>query len=181
MHDSPTRRHAVARLRGAQAGFLAHGMLLTVPTPQDLLGIQNGPGLNIPMTSRLVDRIRDRVAHPVIAAGFATTLFTGIRPTRVAVQPPHRRRRHCAGDLPTRRHRDPTEVGDHRVLPCPAGGPHAAAGQREFARAELANPGRRLFTPAAMSTERIAAAAVNSGRRLPDRPALDRPAPMRQE
>ncbi|HEY5882361.1 MAG TPA: hypothetical protein VIU11_25850 [Nakamurella sp.] len=52
---------------------------------------------------------------------------------------------------------------------------------REFARAVLANPGRRLFTPAAMSTERIAAAAVNSGRRLPDRPDLDRPASMRQE
>lgn len=46
VHDSPTRRHTVTRLRGAQARFLAHGLLLTVPTPADLLGTLNGPGLN---------------------------------------------------------------------------------------------------------------------------------------
>jgi hypothetical protein len=39
VHDSSTRRHTLTRLRGAQAGFLAHGVLLTIPNTEDLLTV----------------------------------------------------------------------------------------------------------------------------------------------
>src|SRR5690349_9582134 len=46
-----------------------------------MLDVLSGPGLNtVPVTRWLVDRIRAGVAHPVIGAGLATTLFTGMRP-----------------------------------------------------------------------------------------------------
>ena len=33
VHDSPSRHHTLARLRGAQAGFRLHGLMLNIPHP----------------------------------------------------------------------------------------------------------------------------------------------------
>ncbi|MGW1738587.1 hypothetical protein ACWCPQ_07205 [Nocardia sp. NPDC001965] len=73
--DSPGRGHTIARLRGAQAGFLLHGMRLDLPAD---LNYSVGPGLT---TERLddetVQRIRTRTTNPVDAAALATVLCTG--------------------------------------------------------------------------------------------------------
>lgn len=72
---SPGRAHTIARLRGAQAAFLLHGMRLDLPPD---LTYSVGPGLT---TTRLdegtVERIRARTGNPVDAAALTTVLFTG--------------------------------------------------------------------------------------------------------
>ncbi|MET8799436.1 hypothetical protein ABZV91_23925 [Nocardia sp. NPDC004568] len=72
---SPGRGHTVARLRGAQAGFLLHGMRLELPPD---LNYSVGPGLT---TTRVEDstigQIRARTANPVDAAALTTLLCTG--------------------------------------------------------------------------------------------------------
>lgn len=75
VRDCPTSQHAVAQLRGAQAGFLLHGYWLQVP----FTGRVGGPGLtSTPVTAETVTRIRAAVSHPVLAAGVALALFTGV-------------------------------------------------------------------------------------------------------
>jgi len=82
---SPSRRHSIARLRGAQAGFLLHGLLLTLPDDLDDAG---GPGLTgLPFTTGLASRVRDGVASPVHAAALAAALFTGLDPPSLATIP----------------------------------------------------------------------------------------------
>ncbi|WP_141704057.1 hypothetical protein [Planobispora rosea] len=69
-------RHTLARLRGAQAGFLMHGVLLNMPIDLDLL---HGPGItSTPLTSAIITRIRSHTAHPQHAAALAASLFTNI-------------------------------------------------------------------------------------------------------
>ncbi|MDJ0336752.1 hypothetical protein [Cryobacterium sp. PH31-O1] len=81
VNDSPTRAHTLARLRGAQAGFWEHGLLLGIPPARDLMDVLSGPGLNtVPFSQDILQRIRTGVAHPMVAAGMATSLFTGISP-----------------------------------------------------------------------------------------------------
>lgn len=59
VQDSPTRAHTLARVRGAQAAFLAHGYLLTVPDTDALLHRLHGPGLDTaPFTEATAGRIR---------------------------------------------------------------------------------------------------------------------------
>lgn len=83
--SSPTRRHNIARLRGAQAGFLLHGLLLTLPS--DLDGA-SGPGLTgPPFTAELAERVRAGVASPVHAAALTAALFTGLDPPSLAAIP----------------------------------------------------------------------------------------------
>ncbi|MDP4512105.1 hypothetical protein [Nonomuraea turcica] len=74
--DCPTREHAIARIRGAQAGLFLHGYLLTVPI---LMGRPAGPGLIAQLTAEDAERIATHLAHPVHAAALATALFTGAR------------------------------------------------------------------------------------------------------
>lgn len=75
VHDSPTPRHTLAQLRGAQAGFLAHGQHLAIP---DLTGL-GGPGLtSTALTDDLAARIRAGTGNPVLAAGLALALITGL-------------------------------------------------------------------------------------------------------
>ncbi|WP_204078465.1 hypothetical protein [Planotetraspora phitsanulokensis] len=71
--DSSSQRHTLARVRGAQAGFLLHGLLLhALP---DLS--TSGPGVGGPsFTPAMAARIRTRIAHPQRAAALATALFT---------------------------------------------------------------------------------------------------------
>ena len=88
VHDSPSRTHTLARLRGAQAGFRLHGFKLGIPPSQRVLDVLSGPGLDAPLvTARTAGRIRAGVAHPVIAAGIATVLVTGVEPLALASMP----------------------------------------------------------------------------------------------
>ncbi|MGW5383460.1 hypothetical protein [Nocardia sp. NPDC003963] len=73
--DSPGRGHSIARLRGAQAGFLLHGMRLDLPSD---LNYSVGPGLtSVHIDNRTVEQIRARTTNPVDAAALATMLCTG--------------------------------------------------------------------------------------------------------
>lgn len=173
VHDSPTRRHTVTRLRGAQAGFLAHGLLLIVPTPPDLLCTLNGPGLNtVPVGGQLIDRIRGSVAHPVTAAGLATTLFTGIRPPALqysglttdadAVRATYR-------PVGTRTRPGPVITA---LFPIPRTARPLLKAAHQYCQYLLPHPRRRLFTPAAMTTEQITAAAAACRIQLPEQADL---------
>ncbi|WP_240649064.1 hypothetical protein [Streptomyces sp. Z26] len=73
--SSPSAAHTVARVRGAQAGFLSHSVLLNVP---DDLTSCAGPGLTtVPITPRTVHTITVRLPNPLRAAAIAALLFTG--------------------------------------------------------------------------------------------------------
>jgi len=88
VHDSPSRHQTLARLRGAQAGYRLHGLMLSIPSSQRLLEVLSGPGLNAPLvTAATARRIRAGVAHPVIAAGIAVVLLTGVQPLALASTP----------------------------------------------------------------------------------------------
>ncbi|MEU8252243.1 hypothetical protein [Nonomuraea sp. NPDC048916] len=84
--DCPTRGHAIARIRGAQAGFFAHGLLLAVPP---LLDRATGRGLVTQLDAEQADRIRSHVLHPVHAAALAAVLCTGADPADVAAAAAH--------------------------------------------------------------------------------------------
>jgi hypothetical protein len=74
---SPSRRHTVTLIRGAQAGFLLHGVLLGVP--DNLSQNAGGPGLtSVPFTDQTAESIRTGIASPIQAATLATVLFTGV-------------------------------------------------------------------------------------------------------
>ncbi len=74
--ESPTGRHTLALLPGAQHGFTLHGYRLALP-PQ--LPHMVGPGLTTdPFTSETATRIRERIAHPVRAGALATVSITGL-------------------------------------------------------------------------------------------------------
>lgn len=80
--EALSRRHAIALLRGAQAGALLHGLLLALPED---LAHADGPGLTaVPFDYDTADRIRVRIAGPVHTAALAAALFTGCRPTDLA-------------------------------------------------------------------------------------------------
>ncbi|AXG82226.1 carboxymuconolactone decarboxylase family protein [Streptomyces paludis] len=73
--SSPSPQHTVARVRGAQAGFLARSVLLNVP---DDLTSCAGPGFTtVPLTARVVHTITVRLPNPLRAAAVAALLFTG--------------------------------------------------------------------------------------------------------
>lgn len=74
--ESPSDRHTVALLQGAQRGFADHGYHLDLPSE---LPYMVGPGLTTdPFTTDTGARIYGRLAHPVRAGVLATTLFTGV-------------------------------------------------------------------------------------------------------
>jgi len=73
--SSPSPQHTVARVRGAQAGFLSRSVLLNVP---DDLTSCAGPGITtVPITPRIVHSITLRLPNPLRAAAVAALLFTG--------------------------------------------------------------------------------------------------------
>ncbi|WFB11391.1 hypothetical protein LRS74_33460 [Streptomyces sp. LX-29] len=73
--SSPSPQHTVARVRGAQAGFLTRSLLLNVP---DDLTSRAGPGITtVPLTPRTVHTITVRLPNPLRAAAIAALLFTG--------------------------------------------------------------------------------------------------------
>jgi hypothetical protein len=73
--SSPSPQHTVARVRGAQAGFLSRSVLLNVP---DDLTSCAGPGITtVPLTARVVHTVTVRLPNPLRAAAVAALLFTG--------------------------------------------------------------------------------------------------------
>ncbi|MFB4294686.1 hypothetical protein ACBI99_44125 [Nonomuraea sp. ATR24] len=82
--DCPTREHAIVRIRGAQAGFFLHGLMLAVPA---LLDRATGRGLMARLDLEQAERIRSRVVHPVHAAALAAALCTGADPADLAAAP----------------------------------------------------------------------------------------------
>ena len=175
-HHSRSRRRTLTLLRGAQAGFLAHGLLLTIPTASDLLTALNGPGLNtVPITGRIVDQIRSGVAHPVVAAAVAAALFTGIAPQALlhgeltadaaAIRAMWRPRRAPVLSAVTMTAPKTATAAIFHVPP-PARPLLTAA--HHFAGEVLRNPRQRLFTAPQTTTEIVLAAAANSRITLPD-------------
>lgn len=179
VHQSPTRRHTLALLRGAQNGFLAHGLRLTVPADDDLLHTLSGPGLNTaPVTAELVDRIRTGVAHPVLAAALAAILFTGMKPRallyshltvgndalRVVCKPSRPRTLTAV-----------TATAPGSVITAIFHIPRVARpllmAAHHFAEHISPRSSRRPFTTTVMTNENVQAAAVDCRIILPDLPA----------
>jgi hypothetical protein len=173
VHDSPSRTHTLARLRGAQAGFRLHGFKLDIPPSQWVLDVLNGPELDAPLvTTQTAGRIRAGVAHPVIAAGIATVLVTGVEPLALASMPwealsPQNDALRLTWHSP-QPHIDPGLPGDHpyprhhrRVLR--VGCRTAAAADRTPLQPLLPwpPPAGRLFATTPFSNEQIAGAAAN--------------------
>ncbi|WP_405593927.1 hypothetical protein OG741_00420 [Streptomyces sp. NBC_01410] len=72
---SPSPQHTLARLRGAQAGFLSQALLLDVP---DDLAERGGPGITtVPISPRVGHTITTQLPNPLRAAAVAALLFTG--------------------------------------------------------------------------------------------------------
>ncbi|KKZ69954.1 hypothetical protein [Streptomyces showdoensis] len=73
--SSPSPQHTLARVRGAQAGFLSRSTLLDVPHD---LTTRTGPGITTkPLTPQTVHTITTRLPNPLRAAAIAALLFTG--------------------------------------------------------------------------------------------------------
>ncbi|WP_190249884.1 hypothetical protein, partial [Dactylosporangium sucinum] len=166
VQDSPTRQHTTALLRGAQAGFLLHGSWLALPN----LATADGPGLTTtPLTADVAARIRAHVAHPVLAAGVALALFTGLslpslRTLRLdALAPP------TLALIAPRPRRGPYPA--HQVMfhiPRPARPLLRAA--RVFLQASSDNPRQRIFAGFAPMPAAVEHAAQRCGLPLPRRP-----------
>lgn len=179
VHQSPTRRHTLALLRGAQAGFFALGMRLTVPAADDLLHTLSGPGLNtVPVTAELVDRIRTGVPHPVLAAALAAILFTGTTPRALlyshltvgndalrVVWKPSRPRTLTAVNATA-----PDSVTT-AIFHIPRVARPLLMTAHHFAEHISPRSGRRPFTTTVMTKENVQAAAVDCRIILPDLPA----------
>ncbi|MEV4178935.1 hypothetical protein [Nonomuraea sp. NPDC049709] len=74
----PSRAHSLAVLRGAQAGFLRHGLHLLLPAGPERW---SGPGFtDPPFTSAVAEQIRSRIVDPVRAGAVAALLATGMPP-----------------------------------------------------------------------------------------------------
>ncbi|MCZ0991760.1 hypothetical protein O1M54_50715 [Streptomyces diastatochromogenes] len=72
---SPSPQHTLARVRGAQAGFLSQALLLNVP---DDLAEHGGPGITtVPITPRVAHTLTSELPNPLRAAAVAALLFTG--------------------------------------------------------------------------------------------------------
>jgi hypothetical protein len=184
VHDSPSRHHTLARLRGAQAGFRLYGLMLNIPPSQRLLDALSGPGLNAPLvTAQTAGRIRAGVAHPVIAAGIAAVLVTGVQVLALAStpwdalspendtlqltwQPPGRQL------VPASLAASPAPVTT-AVFHVPTAARPLLQAARHFSRSI---PGHRadgrLFAATPFSNKRIGAAAANCKIPLPAQPSL---------
>ncbi len=184
VHDSPSRHHTLARLRGAQAGFRLHGLMLNIPPSQRLLDVLSGPGLNAPLvTAETAGRIRAGVAHPVIAAGIAAVLVTGVQALALASTPwdalsPENDTLQLTWHPPNRQlvpaplAASPAPATT-AVFHVPAAARPLLQAARHFSRSTPGHrPAGRLFAATPFSNERIGAAAANCKVPLPAQPSL---------
>ncbi|MFD7498011.1 hypothetical protein ACFV8T_37665 [Streptomyces sp. NPDC059832] len=81
--SSPSPQHTLARVRGAQAGFLSRALLLDIP---DNLAERGGPGITtVPITPRVAHTLATHLPNPLRAAAVAALLFTGTAPSLLAM------------------------------------------------------------------------------------------------
>jgi hypothetical protein len=184
VHDSPSRGHTLARLRGAQAGFRLHGLKLDIPPSQRVLDVLSGPGLDAPLvTAQTAGRIRAGVAHPVIAAGIAAVLVTGVQALALASTPwealsPQNDTLRLTWHPPNRRLIRASQVTagtpatTTAVFYLPAAARPLLQAARHFSRSCGRGTAGRLFATTPFSNERIAAAAANCKIPLPTQQSL---------
>lgn len=166
--DSPGRRHTVALLRGAQAGFLLHGLLLDLPADLPTAG---GPGLSgTRFSEQTAARIRGAVTSPAHAATLATVLFTGVDPSSLAPATisglsDDGTSLHIA---PASRPQGPINLDQAVAFHIPAAAQPLLRAARTFRQLRGQDPGRRLLT-VTLGQERAAplAAAAAAGLPLP--------------
>jgi len=183
VHDSPSRAHTLARLRGAQAGFRLHGFKLDIPPSQRVLAGLSGPGLDAPLvTAQAAGRIRAGVAHPVIAAGLAAMLITGVQPLALASTPwealsPHNDVLRLSWHPPKRTLIRPSQVSARApattaVFHVPAAARPLLQAARHYSHSCGRGTTGRLFATTPFSNEQIAAAAANCTIPLPAQQSL---------
>lgn len=183
VHDSPSRTHTLARLRGAQAGFRLHGFSLDIPPSERILHVLSGPGLNAPLvTAQTAGRIRAGVAHPVIAAGIAAVLVTGVEPLALASMPwealsPQNDTLQLIWHPPARTLIRASQVtarapATTAVFHVPAAARPLLQAARHFSHSCGRGTAGRLFATTPFSNERIAAAAANCKIPLPSQQSL---------
>jgi len=184
VYDSPSRPHTLARLRGAQAGFRLHGFKLDIPPSQRVLDVLSGPGLDAPLvTAQTAGRIRAGVAHPVIAAGLAAVLVTGVQALALASMPwealaPQNDTLQLTWHPPNRTlvpasKAAPRTRATTAVFYVPAAARPLLQAARHFSRSSPGHrPAGRLFATTPFSNERIAAAAANCKIPLPSQQSL---------
>lgn len=168
--DSPSRRHTVARLRGAQAGFLLHGLLLSLP--ENLFTAASGPGLtSVPLTEGIAARIRAGVANPIHAAALAAALFTGLDPTSLAPCPINALSDDCAA-LDLLGHVAGYElVGPAGMFFVPEAARPLLNAARTFLHLRGSNASKRLFSAGiGANATRLAASAISCQLPLPATP-----------
>ena len=161
-----------------------HGFKLDVPPSQRVLDVLSGPGLNAPLvTAQAAGRIRAGVAHPVIAAGIAVVLITGVQARALASMPwealsPQNDTLRLAWHPPGRRLVPASQTASRTpattaVFHVPAAARPLLQAARHFSRSSPGHrPAGRLFATTPFSNERIAAAAANCKIPLPSQPSL---------
>ncbi len=146
--------------------------------------VLSGPGLNAPLvTAQTAGRIRAGVAHPVIAAGIAAVLVTGVQPLALASMPwealsPQNDDLRLTWHPPNRRLIRASQVtartpATTAVLYIPAAARPLLRAARHFSCSSPGHrPAGRLFAATPFSNERIAAAAANCKILLPSQRSL---------
>src|ERR1035441_3209554 len=156
---------------------------LDVPPAKRLLDVLSGPGLNAPLvTAQTAALIRAGVAHPVIAAGIAVVLITGVQALALASMPsealsPQNDTLRLAWHPPSRTLVRASEVASRSpattaVFHVPAAARPLLQAARHFGRSSGHGTARRLFATTPFSNERIAAAAASCKIPLPSPPSL---------
>jgi hypothetical protein len=158
--------------------------MLNIPPSQRLLDVLSGPGLNAPLvTAETAGRIRAGVAHPVIAAGIAAVLVTGVQALALASTPwdalsPENDTLQLTWHPPNRQLVPASLAASpapatSAVFHVPAAARPLLQAARHFSRSA---PGHRaagrLFAATPFSNERIGAAAANCKVPLPAQPSL---------
>jgi hypothetical protein len=183
VQDSPSRNHTLARLRGAQAGFRAHGFDLTLPPWKPMAdGRLTGPGLDTTsadLSPAVLERIRSGVAHPAIGAGIAISLLTRMPVLFLhhlpweALSPDNTVLRltgfpgYASLFLSTQKKRGKAPLT--AVFPVPPGVRPLLQALRHFAELDPdQRPRHRMFASTGFTFERIGPAAAHCAITLPD-------------
>jgi hypothetical protein len=135
---SPSAEHTRVLLRGAQAGFLRHGLLLQIPQGS---GHCTGPGFSeVPFTPQTAQLIRDNICDPLSAAALALLLITGLPASDLGPVP--------AGDLSPTASRIRILHGQlgEVIFPIPPFGRDLLKAAHYFTRPIDPEPSARLFT-----------------------------------
>ncbi len=158
VHDSPSRTHTLARLRGAQAGFRLHGFKLDIPPSQWVLDVLSGPGLDAPLVTGVEPLALASMPWEALSPQNDALRLTWHPPNRTLIR---------ASQVTTR---TPATTA---VFYVPAAARPLLQAARHFSRSSpVHRPAGRLFAATPFSNERIAGAAANCKILLPSRRSL---------